>query len=146
MLDDLYDTWYLSVGVGVVYLLLALINGAKIKSVVEETGCSIRYDRDLQLVRDAINQNMMWAMGVIVSYILVFVTLWYKVATGGLKLSAAGFHFSALALITYVVGRYSKKLERELKNLRVISSDPKICDTYRRWVRQWDEPRFRLPD
>jgi hypothetical protein len=116
------------------------------RKVFEETGRAIRTDRDLQLVREAINFNMRWAVAAGGFYILYFFAMVYHLATSGVTAPVAGFHLTALSLATYVGGRHSKKLEAELKNLDAQSADPTVRSTYERSIRQWGEARLRLPD
>ncbi len=146
MFEEIIETWYLSAAPIAIYSIICWVNAAKINRVFQETGRAIRFDRDLQLVREAINFNMMWAVIAGGFYLLYFFAMAYQLATGGLTAYVAGFHFTALALVTYVGGRKSKKLEAELKTMHVASADPGLRFTYDRWIRQWGEARLRLSD
>jgi hypothetical protein len=146
MFEEIIETRYLSAVPIAIYSAILLANATKIRKVFEETRRAVRFDRDLQLVREAINFNMRWAVVAGGFYILYFFAMAYLLATGGVKVYVAGFHLTALSLVTYVGGRHSKKLEAELKNLDAQSADPTVRSTYERSIRQWGEARLRLPD
>ena len=146
MFDEIIETWYLSAIPIAIYSIICWVNAAKIRRVFDETGRAIRFDRDLQLVREAINFNMMWAVITGASYVLYFFAMAYQLAASDVAAYVAGFHLMAVSLVTYIGGSKSKKLEAELKNMQVQSVDPKLRSTYDRWIRQWGEARLRLSD
>ena len=51
--------------------------------------------------------------------------------------------FSVVKLPLWLFGMNREKL---IKNMKVEASDPEIAETYKRYLKQWKEPRFMLTD
>lgn len=144
-MNSLVEHWYLSLLPLAGYLLLAVISMKRISEVRTQLGGVIRTRKDLELVKTAINQNMRLAFLLILGgggYLLLLVGLLAakilpKTDSAHLIIFTAG-----VALSSVVV----HLLESQLKTLHVEAKDPRIAQTYRTWLSQWPQARWKLQD
>lgn len=145
-MDLFLSTWYLSVAPTALYIFIALSGVFKTRQTAREIGHAIRCESDLSLVKSAINLNMMTAiimLGICAVYIVSF---WLMIFRGYLNMPAYLLHQAVFVAANLGFRPYLRRCEMELKTLSVINQDFRLVTTYRRWLKQWNEPRLRLPD
>jgi hypothetical protein len=113
------------------------------RQLVDDT---LRSSKDLNLLKQAINLNMMLAVLLMFLLIAHFALLKYLMSIGFIDGRTWLTHLLMFALTCGNFGIIHRKYDRSLKTLKVESNDPKILETYERWVKQWAEARFKLPD
>ncbi len=118
----------------------------EIESLREKTRDAIRTREDLQAVREVINRNMKMAIGYIVFWFLLVAVLAWLVVMGMIAFSQALVVFFLFGVITLPLGLIGKHFEKKVHRLRVDSGDPAMEAAFRRWLVQWKEPRFQLPE
>lgn len=118
----------------------------QITSFVERTNGVIRTRQDLQSVKDVISSNMKMAVAYIVFWALLIAVLVGMVATQHLLFSQALTVFFLFGVITLPIGLIGKHFEKKIHALKVESGDPVLGETFQRYLVQWKEPHFGLPD
>jgi ABC-type bacteriocin/lantibiotic exporter with double-glycine peptidase domain len=128
-----------SVGIALLFHLYAV---SKIKFVLKETSGTIMSINDLELIKEVINLNMKLAIYYIVFYVMLIVVLGIMVMNKlFLEVILILFPFG---VITLVIGLMGKKYENKIRNMEVKSGDPKIKETFERYLKEWKEPRLQL--
>jgi len=105
----------------------------------------IRSRQDLVLLKRAINLNMQFAMiyiGLFIAFIIVLVIM---ILSRGSFMNAVLVLFIA-GVVTLPLGLIGKKYENKIKSLQVEGDDPELTGVFTTYLKQWGEPRFRLPD
>lgn len=105
----------------------------------------IRSRQDLVLLKQAINLNMQLAMlyiGLFIAFIIVLVVM---VLSGRSFMTAVLMLFIA-GVVTLPLGLIGKKYENKIKSLKIEGEDPELARIFTAYLKQWNEPRFRLPD
>lgn len=125
--------------------LMHFHNLSKCKSVAEHTKGVISGRHDLLLVRDAINLSMKLAIYYIALFFFLITVLGYWTINGYPFFAAVG-HLFLFGVVTLPMGLIGKYYEDRLRKMTVQPSDPELEATYRRYLVQWQEPRFSLPD
>jgi hypothetical protein len=105
----------------------------------------IRSRADLLLVKEAINLNMRFAILYIGAFIVFLVLLVILVINGSSVMSAFLALFIA-GVTTLPCGLIGKRFEDRLKKLDTAPEVPELKEKYQQYIRQWNEPRFQLPD
>jgi hypothetical protein len=118
----------------------------QITSLVERTKGVIRTRQDLQAVKDVISSNMKMAVAYIVFWVLLIAVLVGMVATQRLLFSQALTVFFLFGVITLPIGLIGRHFEKKIRALKVESGDPALDETFQRYLVQWKEPHFGLPD
>jgi hypothetical protein len=124
---------------------MQVISVRRIKEVSGKTKGSIRSRRDLTLVKGAINMSMRLAI-VYIGLFIVFIVLLAVFVGRGTSILMAGLSLFVFGIVTLPVGLMGKKFEKRIRSMKVEVDDPTIAETYKRWLVQWDQPRFQLPD
>ena len=137
-----YVTWFC---VGASYVLLA-VNIVKMNNVSNLLQGELTSHEDLFLLRGAINQSMQLAIVYLGMFVLFVLCLLVLVFVLGMDFFQGSMCLFVFGVTTLPVGLYGKHVEKRLKTLYVSSDDPEIQETYQRWLQQWGEPRFKLPD
>jgi len=55
-------------------------------------------------------------------------------------------HILIFSVVTLPLWLFGMNREKLIKNMKVEASDPEIAETYKRYLKQWKEPRFMLTD
>jgi hypothetical protein len=138
----------ISLYVLIVSLLLAIgmqvYSILKIQEVYRKTKGVIRYKHDLLAVKEVINLNMKLA----VLYLGLFGLLIIAVVVHfiqGMALQGIAILF-IFGIITLPVGFIGKYFENKIRSMNVQADDQNISDTFQRYLVQWKQARFTLPD
>lgn len=118
----------------------------RIESLREKTKGVIRTRQDLQAVKDVISLNMRMAIFYILFWLLLIAVLVGMVVTAMIAFPQALMVFFLFGVITLPMGLIGKHLEKKIHSLKVESGDPALAETFQRYLVQWKEPRFSLPD
>jgi len=125
--------------------LMHLYNIVKAKELIKRTGGVIRSNSDLLMVKEAINLSMQLAIYYIAMSIILLAALAYFVINGLSFFTAMGQLF-IFGIVTLPMGLIGKHFEDKVRQMEVQSSDTLLQDSYNRYLVQWKEPRFKLPD
>jgi len=131
---------FLGIAVG-----MHVISSRKNIQVYKETNGVIRSQLDLNKVKEAINISMRFAMiyiGVFIVFIILLIAAWR---------SGESFMNGVLAMflfgvITLPLGLAGKHFEKKIRKMTVEADDPRLEQTYRKYLKMWDQPRFQLPE
>ena len=144
-MDEILQHWRLVFLPPILYLGVAAAATRRLKKTLDELGGAIRSRTDLADVGRAINFNkaVAVAVGVCVFSHAAAVNL---LALAGwlsptLLLACVGFMHGPGFLCARF---YTCRVEKRARNLSVFCRDPEIEATYRRWLKEWREPRLRL--
>lgn len=116
----------------------------RIEEFMRRTKGVIRFRPDLSAVKHIINLNMKMAIMYLVLYAVLLIIVLFMFF-GGKSIQAVIIMFF-FGIITLPFGLIGKKYEKKIKNLKIATNEPGIDETYRRWLIQWKEVRFQLPD
>ena len=145
MLEELLLNWKLALLPTLLNLAVGFAGTRRLEVVLNDLGGAIRTRSDLAALRRAINLNMALALSLALIYGLYFMLLLFHLFTARISLATFivynAFMPLAGALCTWL---YFQPVEDRARNLSVSSHDPEIEADYRRWLKQWREPRFRL--
>jgi hypothetical protein len=83
---------------------------------------------------------------VYIGLFVLFVVILAIFAGRGASIFRAGLSLFVFGIVTLPVGLMGKKFEKRIRSMRIEADDPAIRETYERWLVQWDQPRFQLPD
>ena len=125
--------------------LMHFYNTSKTRELIKRTGGVIRSRNDLLLVKEIINISMQLAIYYIALSILFIAVLGFLVIKGYSFFSAIGQLF-IFGIVTLPMGLVGKHYEDKVRQMEIQSSDPALQETYQRYLIQWKEPRFKLPD
>ena len=129
----------------IIAALMHLYNIAKSRGMIQQTKGIIRTSRDLQLVREVINLSMQLAIYYIAMSVLLLAVLSYLVISGLSFITAMGQLF-VFGIVTLPMGLIGKHFEDRVRRMEIQPPDPVLQETYSRYLAQWKEPRFKLPD
>ncbi|UCF70533.1 MAG: hypothetical protein JSW49_10100 [candidate division WOR-3 bacterium] len=124
---------------------MQVYSNRKNADVYERTRGVIKSRLDLMAVKAAINLSMKLAVIYIVLFVLFIIVLVISVARGG-SLGEAAFSLFVFGIVTLPVGLIGKTYEKKIKTLQVQTDDPQIAEKFQLYLKQWNEPRWRLPD
>lgn len=142
---DFIKSWYISLIPFIYWITLTSINIAKIKKALKTIGDTIKTKEHLSIIKPVINFNMMAAISLMAFCVLYFSFLGLFLSSSIFK-GSAHIHFLIFTVLTINFAMINKYYETKLKTLKVDSKDSKIAQTYELWVKQWEEPGFKLPD
>lgn len=125
--------------------LMHFYNSTQSRELIKRTGGVIRSHSDLLLVKEAINLSMQMAVYYIVLSAVFVAVLGVMVIRGYPFFSAIGQLF-IFGIVTLPMGLIGKHFEDKVRQMEVQSSDPALQETYQKFLVQWKEPRFKLPD
>jgi ABC-type bacteriocin/lantibiotic exporter with double-glycine peptidase domain len=146
-MDDLLTHWPLMVIPAALYCALIVVGSMKLDATYKSLGGRIASAQDLATMRRAINLNMTLAISLFVFIAIYIVMMFYLAYTGYVKPMTAVIYIPLLTTAGHVCSHfYARNIERRAKNMSVTADDPRVFNTYRLWVKQWEEPRLRLPD
>lgn len=129
----------------VLAVIMHIFSMRKNIEVFDRVHGTIRSHQDLGLVREAINLSMQLAIVYIAAFIVFIVVLVGMVLSGGSFMNAVLVLFIA-GIVTLPLGLLGKKYEKKIKSLQIETEDTELARTFARYLKQWGEPRFRLPD
>ncbi|MBN2385319.1 hypothetical protein JXQ70_20790 [bacterium] len=130
----------------VVLVLLNLFSMLKIYRTHQQLDGKLLTYSDLDILKETINLNMGMAIVVIALNILMVLLLVYGYFYQGISSNMLILFFIAYSVLTFPLGIIGKKFENLLRTLRVETHDQIIADTYERYLKEWQEARFRLSD
>lgn len=113
--------------------------------VYKETNDVIRSGHDLILIKKAINVSMRLAIIYIALFIIFILVLAMLVARGA-SIGRAALSLFIFGIVTLPIGLIGKKYEKRIKSMQVDCYDPEVVSKFQQYLKQWDEPRFQLPD
>ncbi len=126
-------------------VLMHLLLVARIQAVLPKLRGTVCTPADLDRVKGLINHSMrlaVWYLALFGLFILALAALLIIGLPFG-RAVACMFWFGA---ITLPVGLFGRRFEGKVRALRVVSNDPQLDATFQRWLVQWREARYQLPD
>jgi len=118
----------------IIAALMHLYNIAKSRGLTQQTRGIIRSSLSMQL-----------AIYYIAMSLLLLAVLAYLVM-GGLSFATAMGQLFLFGIITLPMGLIGKHFEDQVRRMEIQPPDPALQETYARYLAQWKEPRFKLPD
>ena len=144
-MDEILLNWKLAVLPTLVYCAVGFAGTRRLEITLNALGGAIRSRSDLAALRGAINLNMALALSLALIYGLYFSLLLFQLFTSRIPLPVFIFYNAFMPLTGAVCSRlYFQRVEERARKLTVFAGDPEIEETYRRWLKQWREPRLRL--
>jgi len=142
-----FDTWYVSVVPLVLVAGLMVGNVIKSRNVLSLLNGTIRDEKDLRLVRGAINFSMIGAVVFLVIWgamVLAIVALW---VTGCISYNTALVHVFVYSVPGMVMGLVGRELsDKPIRSLTVTAEDPAVAERFELSLIQWREARLKLPE
>jgi hypothetical protein len=143
----LLKNWPLFIIPTALYCAAILAGSRQLEKTYQRLRGEITSEEDLMILKRAINLNMMVAIFLMAFAALYFGIMFYLAYTRYIAPLTAVLYslllgFAGLACTLL----YGRKIEKRVKNMTIMTENPQILETYIRWVKQWDEPRLRLPD
>jgi hypothetical protein len=126
-------------------LAMHLLMIMRIRAVAPGLNGAIRDRRDLLQVKELINLSMRLAIFYIALYVLFLLTLVFLVWRG-LPFSRAVYCLFWFGVSTLPLGLIGKHFEKKIHSLAPDPADPEIGSTFQRWLAQWKEARYQLPE
>jgi hypothetical protein len=117
----------------------------KARELIKKTGGIIRSSGDLLLVRETINTSMQLAICYI-ALSLVFLAVLAFFVISGYPFSAAIGQLFTFGIVTLPMGLICKHFEDKIRKMEVRPPDPVLNEAYFKYLTQWKEARFKLPD
>ncbi|HKR01196.1 MAG TPA: hypothetical protein VJT09_11010 [Pyrinomonadaceae bacterium] len=146
-MDELLRPWPLLVIPAVLYCVIIVAGSMKLAATYKSLGGKIASNEDLAVMKKAINLNMMIAIFIFVYFAAYIALMFYLTFNGRVSLITAAIYVPLVTSAGLACSLlYAKKIEKKAKNMTITTEDPQILQTYWRWVKQWDEPRLKLPD
>lgn len=136
---------YYLIGFILIAIGMQVYSNRKNAQVYEQTRGVIKSRLDLLAVKAAINLSMKLAVIYILLFVLFIFVLVVSVARGG-SLAEAAFSLFIFGIVTLPVGLIGKTYEKKVKTLQVQADDPQIAEKFQLYLKQWNEPRWKLPD
>jgi glucan phosphoethanolaminetransferase (alkaline phosphatase superfamily) len=116
----------------------------KIQEVCRKTKGLIQRQHDLLEVKQVINLNMKLAVLYLVLFGLLIIAVVLHFLQG---MAVQGITILFIfGVITLPVGLFGKHFENKIRSMKVTSDDPKITETFQRYLVQWKQARFTLSD
>lgn len=116
----------------------------KIQELFGKTKGVIQYNQDLLAVKAVINLNMQLAVLYLVLFgLLILAVIMHFIQ--GMPTQGIAILF-IFGIITLPVGLIGKHFENKIRSMDVRSNDPNITETFQRYLIQWKQARFKLPD
>lgn len=144
-MEDLLLNWKLALLPTLLNLAVGFAGTRPLEVVLKRLGGAIRSRSDLAALRAAINLNMALALALALVYGLYLVALLFHLFTARITLTTFIVYNAFMPLAGALCTRlYFQPVEERARNLSILSPDPEIEADYRRWLKQWREPRFRL--
>ncbi len=128
----------------VLAVIMHVISMRKNIEVFDRVHGTIGSQQDLAMVREAINLSMQLAMVYIAVFIIFVAVLVILVLGGGSFWNAVLVLFVA-GIVTLPLGLLGRKYEHKIKSLKIEGEDTELARTFATYLKQWGEPRFRLP-
>jgi glucan phosphoethanolaminetransferase (alkaline phosphatase superfamily) len=116
----------------------------KIQEVYRKTKGLIQHHHDLLEIKEVINLDMQLAVLYLVLFGLLIVAVVLHFMQG-MAVQGIAILF-IFGIITLPVGLFGKHFENKIKSMEVKSDDPKITETFQRYLVQWKQARFTLSD
>jgi len=138
------DTLYIMIFAILVAIGMQAYSITKIQSLIRSTKGVIRSRHDLIAVKEVINLNMQMAVIYIILYIIYFIIV-ARIFIGGRLFEAIAMLF-VFGIITLPVGLIGKSFENKIKSMRVESDDKEIMQIFKRYLVQWKQAHWKLPD
>ena len=144
-MDEILLNWKLAALPTLVYCAVGFAGTRRLETTLNALGGAIRSRSDLAALGGAINLNMALALSLGLIYGLYFATLLFQLFTSRIPLPTFIFYNAFMPMTGAACSRlYFQRVEERARKLTVSASDREIEETYRRWIKQWREPRFRL--
>ena len=124
---------------------MQVYSSRKNAQVYEQTRGVIKLKQDLLAVKMAISLSMKLAVIYILLFVLFVWVLGFSVARGG-SLGEAAFSLFVFGVVTLPVGLIGKTYEKKIKTMQVQADDPQIAEKFQLYLKQWNQPRWQLPD
>lgn len=145
-MDEILQHWRLAFFPTLAYCGLGLVGTLRLQKALDELDGALRSPADLAVLRRAINVNMAFAVSVFVFIGLYTLVLTFYLLAGWFSFATFIAYSVFLPVAALPLNKlYFMRVERRARNLSVFSPDPQIEATYRRWLKEWSEPRLRLP-
>jgi len=137
--------FYYLLGFALIAVGMQVYSSRKNAQVYEQTRGVIKSKQDLLAVKMAINLSMKLAVIYILLFVLFVWVLGFSVARGG-SLGEAAFSLFAFGIVTLPVGLIGKTYEKKIKAMQVQADDPQIAEKFQLYLKQWNQPRWKLPN
>ena len=144
-MDEILQHWRLAFFPTLTYCGVGFAGTLLLQKSLNELGGALRSAADLPILRRAINVNMALAVSLFVLISLYTLALTFYLLAGWFSFTT--FIAYSVFLTTAAVPfnkLYFVRVERRARNLPVFSHDPEVEATYRRWLKEWSEPRLQL--
>jgi hypothetical protein len=145
-MESFLATWYCSIVPALIAAVMQWISVSKQKQIMAELGGRITSSRDLRPVREAINLSMILAVVYMVLYGGLGLVLVLLMLSGFFSPLVMGAHLLVFGVITLPIGLWAKTVENRFKAMEVSPDEPDLLETFQRYLKQWNEPRLRLPN
>ncbi|MDI6738961.1 MAG: hypothetical protein QME74_01180 [Candidatus Edwardsbacteria bacterium] len=126
-------------------LVMHLLMIMRIQAIVPGLNGAIRDRQSLMRVKELINLSMKLAIFYIALYVLFILAL-VALVTNGMPLFRAVGCLFWFGVITLPMGLIGKHFEKKIRGMSVESPDPDLGNTFQRWLAQWREARYQLPE
>ncbi|MCA1613448.1 MAG: hypothetical protein LC800_04665 [Acidobacteria bacterium] len=144
-MEDILLNWKLAALPTLLNLAVGFAGTRRLETVLNRLGAAIRTRSDLAALRAAINLNMALALLLALIYGLYLAALLFHLFTARILLPTFVVYNALMPLAGALCTRlYFRRVEERAQNLSISSPDPEIEADYRRWLKQWREPRLRL--
>ena len=144
-MEEILLNWKLAALPTLVYCAVGFAGTRRLEATLNDLGGRLRSRSDLAALRGAINLNMALALLLALIYGLYFMLLLFHLFTSRIPLATFIVYNAFMPLTGAVCSRlYFQRVEERARKLTVFAGDPEIEETYRRWLKQWREPRLRL--
>lgn len=144
-MEDILLNWKLAALPTLLNLAVGFVGTRRLEAVLNRLGGAIRTRSDLAALRAAINFNMALALLLALIYGLYLAALLFHLFTDRILLATFIVYNAFMPLAGALCTRlYFQRVEERARNLSISSPDPEIEADYRRWLKQWREPRLRL--
>lgn len=146
-MDDLLTNWPLVAVPTIVYCVVMVIGSRKLDATYQSLNGRISSRDDLMIMKKTINRDMTLAF-ILIIFVLVYISgMFYLAFAGKFTLLTTAIYVPVLTTTAFICSLfYTRKVEKRAKNMSVTAEDPSVLETYRLWIKQWSEPRFRLPE
>ena len=145
-MNSFLATWYCSIVPAIIAAVMQWISVSKQKQVMADLGGRITAVRDLKPVREAINLSMILAVVYMALFAGLAGLLVILMVTGFFSLLVMGAHLMVFGVLTLPIGLWAKMVENRFKAMEVAEDEQDLGETFKRYLKQWNEPRLRLPE
>jgi|GEM_PF-2882554 hypothetical protein len=147
MLTEIANTWYIVVSAAALYGLVASLGTWRLDASFKPLNGTFKSYDQLESVKGSINLNMTLAILLLVYAGMYLFFLMAMVGIGTLSFFTATIYMATFSLAGFLCAKlWFLKVEKRAKATQVVSEDPRVRQTWERWLKEWKELRLRLSD